>query len=117
MTDPVGTKERMMAEVTGGSMASGSILEKPEKHVDLEKIQSQFARPTAPVPDVLPGGCGVDKFGDCLPKNAFFGGYFRPVSSEADEGRLVFAPVPKRDGTFIPSGLVMMEHLILGSMV
>ncbi|CAD7976063.1 unnamed protein product [Amoebophrya sp. A25] len=53
-------------------------------------------------------------FGDCLPRNAVFGGYFRPLHEEADDGRLIFVPVPARDGLYIASGLVMLEHLWLG---
>lgn len=62
--------------------------------------------------DELPG-VKAD-FGDCMPRNAVFGGFFRPLSEEADDGRIVFVPVPKRDGLYIASGLVMLEHLCLG---
>ena len=67
----------------------------------------------------LPGGSQVaggdnPQMGDCLPKNAIFGGFFRPSASEADNGRLVFEPVPERTGLYIAPGLVMLEHLFLG---
>jgi hypothetical protein len=49
-----------------------------------------------------------------LPKNAIFGGFFRPDAEEAANGRLVFEPAPERTGLVIASGLVMLEHLMVG---
>ncbi|CAD7958803.1 unnamed protein product [Amoebophrya sp. A120] len=104
--------------------------EQPEHEQNLfslaQSFHPGFLQTKAPR-DELPGGRGGGSssltrgqqgvkadFGDCLPRNAVFGGYFRPLSEEADDGRLVFVPVPKRDGLYIASGIVMLEHLVLG---
>ncbi len=47
-------------------------------------------------------------------RNAVFGGFFRAESTEADNGRLVFVPVPPREGLYVASGLITLEHLGVG---
>lgn len=55
------------------------------------------------------------QFGDCLPRNALFGGLFRLDKAELEAtGRAVFVPARPREGLYIGSGLALLSHLVGG---
>lgn len=123
LTDPQGTEKKILENLARSSKAPLEAPRGVEMQTKLSALTESFTRsPESLVePDkldrgtaVLPGG-SKPEFGDCLPRNAVFGGFFRPEKVEADEGRIVFVPVPKREGSYVGAGLVMLEHLILGS--
>jgi len=56
----------------------------------------------------------LPRYGDCLASNSIFGGVFGINKHEAQDDRVVFVPMPEREGIAIPSGICVLEHTFMG---